>query len=261
MPRFAANLSMLFTERPFMDRFAAAAGAGFRGVEILFPYEHDAGRIRNALEEHGLALALLNAPAGDWAAGERGLAAVPGPEAESRFEGDLHRILEWSRALRPGVIHVLAGIAQGPAARATYLERLGRLCAFVPEQRFTIEPINDRNMPGYHLASTADARAVIAEVGAPNLRLQLDLYHAQIMEGDLTDRIAALSPLIGHVQVAGVPGRHEPDTGELSFAHLMRVLDGIGYDGWVGAEYRPAGTTEAGLGWFKPWRDREGAAP
>ncbi len=248
MPRFAANLTLMFTEVPFLGRFAAAAEAGFRAVEFVSPYDHPPEAIRAELDRHGLALALFNTPAGDWAAGERGMAAVPG--AEARFEADLARALDHAAVLAPERLHVMAGIAQGPAARATYLANLAKAAAAAPDLTLTIEPINHRDMPGYHLARTDDARAVIAEVGAPNLRLQLDLYHAQIMEGDLTERIRALAPITAHVQIAGVPGRAEPDTGELALEPLMAALDATGYAGWVGCEYRPAGETRAGLGWL-----------
>jgi hydroxypyruvate isomerase len=253
MPRFAANLSMMFTEVPFLDRFGAAAQTGFTGVEYLFPYDFEAADIRARLDQHGLEQALFNTPPGDWDAGERGAAAMPGQE--SRFAEDLERALAYAEIIRPRNIHIMAGIVQSPEARKTYVENLKRACARAPEQGFVIEPINNRDIPGYHLATTSDARAVISAVGAPNLKLQLDLYHCQIMEGDLTRRMEALSELIGHVQVASVPDRNEPDRGETDFAHLMGTLDRIGYDGWVGCEYRPAGATESGLGWFAPYRE------
>ncbi|MGF1623089.1 MAG: 2-oxo-tetronate isomerase [Rhodomicrobiaceae bacterium] len=253
MPRFAANLSMMFSEVPFLDRFGAAAQAGFRGVEYLFPYDFEAAEIRARLDQHGLEQALFNTPPGDWDAGERGAAAMPGQEA--RFAEHLERALSYAAIIRPRNIHIMAGIVQSPEARKTYIENLKRACARAPQQGFVIEPINNRDMPGYHLATTSDARAVISAVGAPNLRLQLDLYHCQIMEGDLTRRMEALGDLIGHVQVASVPDRNEPDRGETDFAHLMGMLDRIGYRGWVGCEYRPAGATEAGLGWFAPYRE------
>jgi hydroxypyruvate isomerase len=253
MPRFAANLTMMFCEVPFLERFGAAWRAGFRAVEGQFPYAHDPAEIRARLDEHGLKLVLFNAPPGDREAGERGVAAVPGMEA--RFAEYLERALHYAEALRPPNIHIMAGIVQGPPARATFIDNLRRACARAPEQGFVIEPINARDLPGYHLSTTDDARAVIDEVGAPNLRLQLDLYHCQIMEGDLTRRIEALQPLIGHVQIAGVPERHEPDQGEFDFPHLMRTLDRVGFAGWVGCEYHPAGATEAGLDWFAPYRE------
>ncbi|MGF1659317.1 MAG: hydroxypyruvate isomerase family protein [Rubrimonas sp.] len=258
MPRFAANISWLFTERPLLARAAAAAEAGFSGVESLFPYDAAAEDLRAALDAAGLPLVLINAPPGDWAAGERGLAALPG--AEARFEAALETALATADALGAGRIHIMAGIAEGAAARATYVANLRRACASAPERLFAIEPINSRDMPGYHLSRTEDALRVIEAVGAPNLSLQLDLYHLQIMEGDLTRRIEALGSAIGHVQIAGVPDRAEPDRGETRLDWLMAELDRIGYAGWVGAEYRPAARTEDGLGWLAPYSAGRGAA-
>jgi hydroxypyruvate isomerase len=249
MPRFAANLSMMFTERPFMARFDAAAAAGFEAVEFLFPYAHPAAEIRGALDRNGLALALFNTPPGDWQAGERGLAALAGREAE--FHDGIALALDYAAVLRPGRIHVMAGIAEGAAARAVYIANLTHVAEAAGDQRLCIEPINSRDMPGYHLNTSTDAVAVLDAVGAANLGLQFDLYHAQIMEGDLTRRLERLMPRIAHIQVAGVPERHEPDTGEVDLAHLFGVLDRQGYEGFVGCEYRPAGRTEDGLGWFR----------
>jgi hydroxypyruvate isomerase len=253
MPRFAANLTMMFNEAQFLDRFGAARRAGFRAVECQYPYAHEPAEIGARLDQHGLSMALFNTPPGDREAGERGMAAVPGMEA--RFAEHLERALDYAERLRPGHIHIMAGIARGPSARATFIANLRRACARAPEQGFVIEPINDRDLPGYHLSTTDDARSIIEDVGALNLRLQLDLYHCQIMEGDLTRRIEALAPLIGHVQIAGVPERREPDRGEFDFHHLMRTLDRVGFAGWVGCEYHPAGATEAGLGWFALYRE------
>lgn len=252
MPRFAANISMMFNEMPFMARFEAAAEAGFRGVEYLFPYAEESHKISSALADTGLVQALYNTDPGDFTAGERGFAAVPG--AEQRFRADLDTALDYAARLKPQNIHIMAGIAKGPRARATFLENLAYACAQAPEQGFVIEPINHRDMPGYHLDNQEDARGIIGEIGADNLGLQLDLYHCQIMQGDVTERIRALAPVTRHVQVASVPERHEPDGGELNFAHLMRVLDETGYDGWVGCEYKPAGDTVEGLGWFDAYR-------
>ncbi|MEO0620751.1 MAG: 2-oxo-tetronate isomerase [Pseudomonadota bacterium] len=252
MPSFAANLSQMFQDVPFLERFDRAAAAGFKAVEFLFPYEHEASAIRERLDANGLTMALYNTPAGDWDGGERGAAAVPGWDV--RFEADLDRALAYAAVLKPRNIHVMAGLAKGPAARAAYVERLARAAALAPEQGFVIEPINHWDMPGYHLQHTDEARGVVAEVGARNLQLQLDLYHTQIMEGDLTRRIHALAPITKHVQVASVPKRQEPDTGELNFHQLMAELDASGYDGWVGCEYRPAGLTEDGLGWLERYR-------
>lgn len=249
MLRFAANLSTLFTERPFPERFEAAAKAGFRAVEFLFPYEWPPGDVRAALDRHGLDLALFNAPPGDWAAGERGLAALPGRELAFReaFEQALH----YARVLRPARLHVMAGLVRGAAARRSYVRNLAWAAAAAGGQSLTIEPINSRDMPGYHLATSTDAESILREVGAENLGLQLDLYHAQIMEGDLTRRIEQLWPLVSHIQIAGVPDRHEPDEGELNYAHIFSLLDGLGYAGFIGCEYRPRGRTEDGLGWLR----------
>lgn len=252
MPRFAANLSLMFTERPFLERFDAAAAAGFRAVEFLFPYEWPPAELRAALDRTGLELALFNAPPGDWIAGERGLAALPGREAE--FRAAFAQALDYAAVLRPARLHVMAGLAAGEAARAAYIANLAWAAEAAREaggQRLTIEPINSRDMPGYHLATSDDAVAVLERVGAGNLGLQLDLYHAQIMEGDLTRRIECLMPLIGHMQIAGVPERHEPDEGEVSYPHLFALLDRLGYAGFVGCEYRPRGRTEDGLGWLR----------
>ena len=247
MPRFAANLSTMFTERPFMARFDAAAAAGFEAVEFLFPYAHPAAEIRGALERNGLALALFNTPPGDWQAGERGLAALAGREAE--FRDSIALALDYAAVLQPHRLHVMAGLAQG-AARAVYLANLAYAAKVAAGQGLCIEPINSRDMPGYHLNNSTDAVAVLDAVAAVNLGLQFDLYHAQIMEGDLTQRLNRLMPRIVHIQVAGVPDRHEPDTGEVNYPHLFAELDRLEYEGYVGCEYRPAGRTEDGLGWF-----------
>lgn len=248
MPRFAANLSMMFAERPFLDRFAAAAAAGFEGVEFLFPYEHEPQAIRDALDAAGLRQALFNCPPGDWAAGERGMAAIPGRESE--FRESFAQALRYAEAIRPDRLHVMAGLTSGAQARAAYVANLRWAAEQAPDRVLVIEPINTRDIPGYFLTRSDEAVAVIEEVGAPNLRLQFDLYHAQIMEGDLTRRLERLMPLIEHIQIAGVPDRHEPDAGEVNFPHLFAELDRLGYDGWVGCEYRPAARTEDGLGWF-----------
>ncbi len=260
MPRFAANLSMMFTERPFLERFAAAAEAGFEGVEFLFPYEEEPQAIRDALDAAGLQQALFNCPPGDWAAGERGMSAIPGREAE--FRDAFETALAYAGVIRPDRLHVMAGLSSGPAARAAYVGNLawaaGRAAEHDPSRPLVIEPINTRDIPGYFLNRSDEAVSVIDEVGAPNLRLQFDLYHAQIMEGDLTRRLERLMPVISHIQIAGVPDRHEPDDGELNFPHLFATLDRLGYDGWVGCEYRPARRTEDGLGWFRRATGRGG---
>lgn len=257
MPRFAANLSMMFTELPFLERFAAAARCGFRGVEFLFPYDHPAGEIAARLTDNGLAQVLFNLPAGDWERGERGFAALPGRERD--FDAALARAIDYAQAIGCPRLHVMAGIP-GPAAasercRATFIDNLRRAAQRCAAAGITpvIEPINRRDIPGYYLADFGLARAILAEVGDAGLRLQHDLYHAQIIEGDLSRGLERNFPLIGHVQIANPPGRHEPDQGEINYPHLFALLDQLGYDGWVGCEYRPRAGTEAGLGWAKPY--------
>jgi len=254
MPHFAANLSMMFTELDFLDRFQAAANCGFRGVEFLFPYEWPAGELAKRLLGNGLTQALFNMPPGDLQAGERGLAAVPG--REQAFRDGLERALEYAEILRCPQIHVMAGMLADDSdcapAHDCYVENLAWAADRASQQgvRVLIEPINTRHdMPGYFLSTTAQARGVMAEVGSKNLFLQCDLYHVQIMDGNLADTITENLPLIRHFQIAGVPGRHEPDSGEINYPFLFSLIDSLGYDGWIGCEYRPAGATADGLAW------------
>jgi hydroxypyruvate isomerase len=257
MPRLAANLTMMFNEVPFEERFDAAARAGFRAVEFLFPYEWPSSQLVQWMANAGVENVLFNLPPGDWNKGERGLAALPGREVE--FRDGFRRALDYAQALGTPRLHVMAGLTppgsvQGvrERMRSTYLENLRWAAeeALQAKRTILIEPINPRDIPGYWLNHQQDALDVIAQVGAPNLRLQFDLYHAQIVDGDLTRRIEHQVGLTGHVQIAGVPDRHEPDCGELSIAHLLATLDRVGYPGWVGCEYRPRARTEAGLGWI-----------
>ena len=258
MPRFSANLSFLFTELPFLDRFAAAATAGFRAVEFAFAYETPPREIAARVEDNGLALVLINTPPGNYAAGERGLAALPGREGE--FGASLATALSYARELSCPRIHVMAGalpetadLQERALARATYLHNL-RVAAREAEGEgieLTIEPINPRDIPGYFLNTQTEAHAIREEVGAANLKVQMDFYHAQIVEGDLSEKVKRWLPHIGHIQIAGVPGRHEPDTGEIHYPHLFALLDELGYSGWVGCEYKPRNGTLAGLGWMK----------
>jgi hydroxypyruvate isomerase len=252
MPRYCANLSWMFTEVAPAFRCAAAAEAEFAGVEMLFPYVDRPEIVAGWLAAACVEMVLINTPPGDASAGEMGLAAIPG--AEVRFEAALDEALCYARVLGVSRLHVMSGLARGDAARRVLVANLRRACVRAAEELpglvLTVEPINDRDMPGYHIARSDEALEVIAAVGESNLQLQLDLYHAQIMEGDLTRLIERAAPLLGHVQVAGVPERNEPDRGELAFRHLMEVLDRVGYDGWVAGEYRPAGRTEDGLGWM-----------
>ncbi len=252
MPRFAANLSMMFTEWPFLDRFDAAAQAGFKAVEYLFPYDHPADQVGERLHRAGLTQALFNLPPGDWAAGERGMAAIPGREAE--LDAALERALPYAEATGAKTLHLMAGIADpgDPAAQACYRAAVTRVAARLAERGITLvlEPINGRDMPGYFLNSLDTAAALITELALPNLKLQFDLYHCQIIHGDVTMRLRRMMPLVGHVQVASVPSRNEPDGEELASPFLYAELDRLGYDGFIGCEYRPRAGTVEGLGWF-----------
>jgi len=258
MPRFAANLSMLFTEVEFLERFGEAARAGFRGVEYLFPYAYPPGEIADRLERHHLEQVLHNLPAGDWAKGERGIACHPDRVGE--FRDGVGLAVEYARALRCPRLNCLAGIAPAGVARERLQETLVANLRFAAAElakagvELLVEAINTRDIPGFYLCHTAQALALLDEVGVRSLRLQYDAYHMQVMEGDLAHTIEASLPRIGHVQIADNPGRHEPGTGEINFAFLFAHLDRIGYRGWVGCEYRPATTTAAGLGWLAPWR-------
>lgn len=261
MPRFAANLSLMFTELPFMERFAAARAAGFRAVEYLFPYEHKAGELRRALEEAGLIQVLFNTPpGGDFTKGARGLAAQPGREAE--FRDSMETALDYARVLGVERIHVMAGNRVEGASEAEqtacYASNLRVACkmAASADVMMLIEPLNPFDMEGYFLGSVAQAAAIIADVGAQNLKIQYDLYHQSRSGGELTGTFQRYRRLIGHMQVAGNPGRHEPDTGEIDFRFVFAELDRLGYSGWIGCEYRPRAGTVEGLGWFDPWKDQ-----
>ncbi|WP_153101988.1 2-oxo-tetronate isomerase [Paraburkholderia hayleyella] len=257
MPRFAANLTMMYTEHAFLDRFAAAAGDGFQAVEFLFPYDFPAAEIKARLDAHGLTQALFNAPPGDWAAGERGIASLPGRDDE--FKRSVETALAYTQVLGNRTLHVMAGLAvpelPHELQRQVYLSRLAYAAKAAQGEGVTIviEPINTRDIPGFFLNRQDDAQAICAEVGAPNLKVQFDCYHCQIVEGDLAVKLKRDMPGIGHIQIAGVPERHEPDTGELNYPYLFDLIDTLGYDGWIGCEYRPRAQTSAGLGWLKPW--------
>jgi hydroxypyruvate isomerase len=258
MFRFAANLSLMYTEHAFLQRFGAAAADGFQAVEFLFPYEHTPEEIASRLTAHGLTQALFNLPPGDFARGERGLAALPGREAD--FAEGVERALQYAQATGCTRLHAMAGLAaQGAdvaAMRATYIENLRLAAVRLAPYGITllIEPINTRDIPGYFLNYQHQAHDIVAEVGAPNLKVQMDLYHCQIMEGDLTRKIERWLDGIGHFQIAGVPDRHEPDGGELNYEHLFERLEQLGWDGFIGCEYRPKQDTSAGLGWFRRYR-------
>ena len=264
MPRFAANLSMLYNDVDFLDRFACAAHDGFRAVEYLFPYAYAASDLAARLQAHGLQQVLFNAPPGDWEAGERGLACVPGREAE--FKGGIAQAIAYARALQCPRIHVMAGLvpqdADAATVRATYIANVRHAAGQAAPHgiQILLEPINGRDMPGFFLNRQDQAHALIAEIGAANVKVQMDLYHCQIVEGDLAMKIRQYLPTgnVGHLQIAGVPERHEPDVGEVHYPYLFQLLGQLGYDGWIGCEYRPARgaaphATSDGLGWLTPW--------
>jgi 2-dehydrotetronate isomerase len=256
MPKFAANLSWLYQELPFLDRFGAAARSGFKAVEFLFPYQFSPAEISERLRETGLTAVLFNLPPGDFANGERGIAAIPGREKE--FFDSVRLALEYASVLEVRRLHIMAGITQDiemEKANAAFLSNLEFALDQAADRdlRFVVEPINNRDFPGYHLTTIEQASTILSELKHPRLKIQLDWYHAQIMGGDLSRRTERFFPDIGHIQVAGVPDRGEPDRGELNFSHLFRLIDKLGYQGWIGCEYKPAGKTEEGLAWLKPW--------
>lgn len=260
MPRFAANLSMMYTERPFLERFGAAAADGFQGVEFLFPYAHSPEVIAAELDRHGLQQVLFNTWPGDFEAGERGLAALPGREAD--FLAGVDRAIVYARALRCPRLHAMAGLVPAGSDRAlhraVYVRTLRAAAQRCADAGLTllIEPINTRDIPGYFLNTQAEAHALVEEIGVPALQVQMDLYHCQIVEGDLTMKLRTYltTGRVGHLQIAGVPDRHEPDVGELNYPALFATIDALGYTGWIGCEYRPRAGTSAGLGWFAPYR-------
>jgi len=248
MLRFAANISFLFTELPFLDRFAAARAAGFDGVEVLFPYDFAAQELRARLVENDLAFVLMNSPPPNYAGGERGFAALPG--AEARFRHDFDRTLRYAHLLKPRHIHIMAGRAEGAAARACYIENLKWAAAHAFPYSLTIEPVSRIDMPGYFLDSFDLAAEILDEVAARNLGLQFDTYHAQMLTHDWAAAWARHGARAVHVQIAGAPGRHEPGGGDIDHAALFASLDAQGYQGWVSAEYEPRDGTNAGLGWL-----------
>jgi hydroxypyruvate isomerase len=253
MPRFAANLSMMFNEVDFLDRFAAARKAGFAGVEFLFPYDHPPAELRRRLDDNGLTQALFNMPPGDWQAGERGIAALPGRQAA--FRDSVRRALDYAAALGCPLLHCMAGIVPADVAPATAAAVYAANLSWAAEQaqpagvRLCIEPINHRDMPGYFLNTQAQGAAIVAAIGVERIGLQFDVYHCQITEGDVTRRMETYMPVIAHMQIADVPARNEPGTGEIGWDFVLKRMDALGYAGWVGCEYRPAAGTEAGLGW------------
>jgi hydroxypyruvate isomerase len=257
MPKLAANLTMLFGEIDFLDRFEAAASAGFRGVEFLFPYAYDAQVLKARLRDHRLVQVLHNLPAGNWTAGERGVACHP--DRVEEFKAGVDQAITYATALDCDRVNCLAGIlppqVDPTAARDTFVQNLRYAAPRLESAniRLLIEPINTRDVPGFFLSGTAQAIEIIDAVGSDNLQLQYDIYHMQIMEGDVAAGIQRLLPRIGHIQLADVPGRHEPGTGAIDFGSLLNHIDRIGYSGWIGCEYVPAGKTRDGLGWTAPY--------
>lgn len=251
MPRLAANLSMMFNEWPFLERFRQAKAAGFAAVEYLFPYEHSPDDIGTALHGNGLIQALFNLPPGDWAAGDRGLAANPARKDE--FRTSVATALRYAAVTGVKRLHVMSGHSSrdDKAARAAYADALRFACDQAGPMGIDIliEPINGRDMPGYFMNDFNVAADLIAELTLPNLKLQFDIYHRQIIHGDVLTGLKNLLPLIAHVQIASVPARNEPGTGELDDMRVLKELDTLGYTGFVGCEYRPAAGTLAGLGW------------
>ena len=266
MPQFAANISMLYPEHAFLDRFEAAARDGFQAVEYLFPYEHEPRELAARLQANGLQQVLFNAPPGDWGAGEKGLACLPGREAE--FRKSIADALRYAEALACPRIHVMAGLVpagqERTDVRPTYVANLRWAAAEAARQgvNLLLEPINTRDIPRFFLNRQDHAHELLGEIVAANVQVQMDLYHCQIVEGDVAMKIRQYLPTgrVGHFQIAGVPQRHEPDAGELNYAYLFGVIDEVsaacGWQGWVGCEYRPAGATSPGLEWLRRWRAR-----
>jgi hydroxypyruvate isomerase len=260
MPKFAANLSMLYTEQSFIERFAAAAADGFRAVEYVSPYEEAPEGIAAVLARHDLQQALFNLPAGNWSAGERGIACLPDRVVE--FQASVATAIEYADALGCRKVNCLAGIAPAgmelDVAEATLVDNLRYAAGRLADAGISLvlEPINTRDIPGYFLTTTDQAERIMDRVGHSNLLIQYDFYHMQIMQGDLVSTFERLQSKIGHVQIADNPGRHEPGTGEINHDFIFRRLDELGYDGWVGCEYKPAAGTSAGLGWLKMLQQR-----
>jgi 2-dehydrotetronate isomerase len=257
MPRFAANVSMMFTEEPFLERFAAASDAGFAAVEFLFPYEHSPQAIESNAKAAGVEIVLFNMPCGDWSAGERGIACIPGRQNE--FRDGIDQALTYALRLGTRRLHAMAGIvpqeADPAVCRTTLVENLKYAAERLAPHGITLllEAINTRDMPGFIVSTQLDSYRICEAVNAPNLKMQMDLYHMQIMEGDLSTKLKRYAPVCGHIQVAGCPERNEPDTGEVRSEYIFRLLDELGYQGWIGCEYRPAGRTVDGLAWIRPF--------
>ncbi len=258
MPKFSANLTIQFNEVEFLDRFARARQAGFMAVEYMFPYEWPKAQLAELLVSNGLSQVLHNLPAGDWAAGERGIACLPGRETE--FQDGVGTAIEYAKALNCPTINCLVGLTphgeDADKVHRTLVDNLKHAAQALADEgiRFLVEALNDRDIPGFHLVHTQDVLDLMDAVGHPNIKLQYDIYHMQRMEGELTATITKNLDRIGHIQLADNPGRHEPGTGEINYANLLRAIDDAGYTGWIGCEYIPAGTTEEGLGWMDEYQ-------
>ena len=260
MPKLAANLSMMFNEVDFMDRFGEAAEAGFTGVEYVSPYEYDKTEIAETLRRHGLTQVLFNLPVGNWAAGERGIACHP--DRVEEFRAGIDKVIEYAKNLGCPQVNCLAGIApegsDPDALRKTFVSNLAFAAQRLGEAgvRLLIEPINQRDIPGFYLRDTSHALDIIMEAAVSNLYVQYDVYHMQVMEGDLVPTMRANLGSIGHIQIADTPGRNEPGTGEINYPFVLQAIDDMGYPGWVGCEYKPLTTTIEGLGWASTYLRR-----
>lgn len=248
MPRFAANLTLMFQELPLLERFEAAAEAGFEGVEVLFPYDDATTEIVRRLQRADLPLVLINTPPPNWTGGDRGFAAVP--ELASRFRLDFRRTMRFAQRLRPEHIHIMSGVAEGPEAHSVFVDNLRWACASAPNQSLTIEPLNPSDMPGYFLTGYDQAADILDAVAAPNLSLQFDTYHAQMITGDVLGAWTAHASRTKHIQVGGTPGRVEPQHGDADHQAFFAAVDASGYSGFVSGEYRPRGRTVEGLDWM-----------
>ncbi len=248
MPKFCANLTWLFTELDFLERFEAAKEAGFNAVEVLFPYDVNAQDIVSELGKHELQMALINCPPPNYTGGPQGFAAVPG--VEERFRKDFGRALRYAQTLGAKHLHIMSGVAEGDEAKDTFINNLRWAAAEAPDQSLTIEPINNETMPGYFLNDFDLAREIVTSIDAPNLRLQFDTYHAAKITGDVLGTWEAMRDITAHVQVAQMPDRGEPDKGEIDYPAFFAMLDTQGYDGWVAGEYKPRKTTTDGLAWI-----------
>ncbi|MCZ4060773.1 HPr family phosphocarrier protein [Pantoea sp. LMR881] len=260
MPKFAANLSTQFTEVPFLERFAAAANAGFEAVEFLFPYDYPAAQLKQLLEAHQLKLVLFNTAAGNVAASEWGVSAIPGREAEAK--ADIDRALEYALALGCPQVHVMSATVPQGADRQAYVDTFISNMHYASAQfaphgiTLLIEALNPKTKPNYLYSSQYQTLEMMALIDRPNVFTQLDLFHAQLVDGNLSHLIRHNAGRYRHVQIASAPDRHEPDEGEINYPYLFSLLDEVGYDGWIGCEYIPRGNTVDGLGWFEPWRKR-----